>query len=250
MGGVARRAAVINQERATGVNLLVLDAGDSWVGDRDPAKKSQGQTSVAAMNMLGYDAMALGPKELALGLDVLRQRMAEAEFAVLSANAVVADTGELIALPYVVRAFGQFRVAIIGLSGGMGNAEIAVRDPIESLEALMPQVSSQAQVVIVLSHAGPAVDQQIAARVPGIHLIVSGGAQFEYSSAAVGPSGTLLVHADEASSGHAGRHMGIARLVFDARGGIVTHQWRRLALRPEVGEEPEVSEWVWAQTRP
>ena len=69
VGGVARRATTINQEKKKNPYTLVLDAGDSLVGDQDPALKTQGKSSVEAMNRLGYDAMALGPGDLALGLD-------------------------------------------------------------------------------------------------------------------------------------------------------------------------------------
>ena len=95
VGGVARRATTINQEKKKNPYTLVLDAGDSLVGDQDPALKTQGKSSVEAMNRLGYDAMALGPADLALGLETLRARMAEAKFPMLSANAVVTGTEEL-----------------------------------------------------------------------------------------------------------------------------------------------------------
>ena len=68
---MARRATIIAQERAEGEFVLVLDAGNSLVGDREPAQGSRGKSSVSAMDLMGYDAMALGPGDLALGLDVV-----------------------------------------------------------------------------------------------------------------------------------------------------------------------------------
>ncbi len=221
------------------------------MGDRDPARKTQGQTSVAAMNLMGYDAMTLGPKELALDLDVLRQRIAEAEFAVLSANAVVSASGKLLAAPYIVRQIGGHTVAIIGLSGGGGSGEITVADPLQTAETVVAQVASQADVIILLSHAGPAVDQHIAERVPGIDVIISGGTEYGYGSPLFGAGGVLLVHADQTSPGHAGRQIGIARLTFDAQGQLTTQQWQRLTLRPEViAEDPSMAQWVQQVVQP
>jgi 5'-nucleotidase/UDP-sugar diphosphatase len=245
---VARRATSISQEREKGGALLVLDAGNSLVGDQDPALSTQGQSSVVAMNMMGYDAMTLGQKDLALGLDVLRQRIAEAEFAVLSANAVVSPTGEWVATPYVLRQVGDHQVAIIGLSGGRGTSEIAVLDPLEAVQTLVPRVAPQADAIILLSHAGALTDQQIAETVPGIGLIVSGG-QLELSTPwRSEKTGTLIVHADQASKGHAGRVLGMARLTFDADGRLVQHQWQGQNLSTEIADDPGMTNWVQQQT--
>ena len=175
VGGVARRATTINQEKKKNPYTLVLDAGDSLVGDQDPALKTQGKSSVEAMNRLGYDAMALGPGDLALGLATLRARMAEAKFPMLSANAVVTGTADLVAKPYAVREFAGHRVAVVGLSGGNGTTEIGVRDPLAAAQKIVPEARKEADIVILLSHAGQMIDQQIADQVPGIAAIVSGG---------------------------------------------------------------------------
>jgi 2',3'-cyclic-nucleotide 2'-phosphodiesterase (5'-nucleotidase family) len=98
---------VITQERAKSNPVLVLDAGNSLTGDQDPARRTLGATSVAVMNMMGYDAIGLGPSDLTLGLATLRKRMDESQFAVLSANAVESTTGELITDPYLLRQIAQ-----------------------------------------------------------------------------------------------------------------------------------------------
>jgi 2',3'-cyclic-nucleotide 2'-phosphodiesterase (5'-nucleotidase family) len=238
---------VINQERALGGPVLVLDAGDSLVGDRDPAKRTQGETSVAALNLLGYDAMVLGAKDLALGLDVLRQRLAEAQFAVLSANAVAAASGELLATPYLVHPFDGHAVAIVGLSGESGTAEITLLDPLETARAVVAEVATQADVIILLSHAGALVDQQISQAVPGIDLIISGG-EMQIETPWWGEqTGTLILHADVSSPGHAGRRLGIARLGFDDGGRLVAQSWEQLTLGPEVADDAAMSAWVARQ---
>lgn len=222
----------------------MLDAGDSLVGDQDPARRTQGQTSITAMNMMSYTAMALGPQDLALGPAVLRQRMAEARFAILSANAVVSATGRPVATPYIIRELGGHRVAIVGLSGGKDTAEIAVRDPTQTAQAMVTELAGQADIVILLSHAGAAVDQQMADTVSGVDLIVSGGAPMLAAPWRSEKTGALVVRADQASPGHAGRVLGIARLSFDSRGQVVGQTWQALPLSPEIADDPAMTAWV------
>jgi 5'-nucleotidase len=244
VGGVARRATVIDQEREKGNTVLVLDAGDSLVGDREPAKSTQGATSVTTMNMMGYDALALGPQDLALGLEALRQRMGDAEFAMLSANAVVSSTGALIAAPYALHRLDGHTIAIVGLSGESGAQEIAVNDPLETARTVVADIAAQADIIIILSHAGPPVDQQIAELVPSIDLIISGGKPAPSSPWWSEITGTLLLHADVASPGHAGRLMGIAHLAFDDDGNLVGQDWQRLSLGPAIPDDQEMANWV------
>lgn len=244
---MARRATKIAQEKQSNEFVLVLDAGDSLVGDQDPAVKTQGKSSVEVMNLLGYDAMVLGPKDLALGPAVLKQRMAEAKFAVLSANAVVSATGQLVATPYVIREFGGHKVALIGLSGGDGFKDILVRDPLKTAQTLVAQVAHQADVIILLSHAGAAVDQQIADQVQGIDLIVSGGTPLMAAPWVSVKTKTPVVRADEALAGHAGRRIGVAALTFDPEGQLVKQNWQGVSLLPEIADDPAITAWIQKQ---
>jgi 2',3'-cyclic-nucleotide 2'-phosphodiesterase (5'-nucleotidase family) len=247
LGGVARRATVINQARAQDIPVLVLDAGDSLTGDQDPARASQGRTSIAVMNLMGYHAMVLGSQDLALGLQTLRQRMMEARFPLLSADAIVSSSNQRLALPYIVRQLGAHRVAIVGLSGGAGTDEITLADPVETAKAVLLEVASQADVIILLSHAGLSVNQQIADTVPDIDLIISGGNRMGQTPWRSAKTGTLILHADASSPGHAGRRIGVAHLSFDGGGQLVAQKWQTRALGPEIPADPQISAWVQAQ---
>jgi 5'-nucleotidase len=200
---------------------------------------------VEIMNRLGYDAMVLGPKDLSLGPKVLSQRISEAKFAILSANAVIAATGQLVAEgPYVVMDLGGLRVALVGLSGGSDLGEIAVRDPLATAQTVVPEAAQQADVVIVLSHAGPEVDQKIAETVPGITAIVSGGTGALSSAWRSSVSGTWRLHADEAKPGHAGRFLGIARLTFDAGKKVSDLNWQSFPLGTEIASDTGIAAWA------
>jgi 2',3'-cyclic-nucleotide 2'-phosphodiesterase (5'-nucleotidase family) len=240
---VARRATIIKQIRAEAGNVLLLDAGNSLVGDRDPAVRTQGQTSIEAMNMMGYDAMALGEMDLRLGTEVLGQRQTEASFPLLSANTVLSASGALPFRTYTVKEMAGHRVGIIGLSDGADLGEIQVQSPLETARQLVAQLGKEADIIILLSHAGLSTDKEIAARVPDIDVIVSGGPETLNELYRDPAHGTAIVHADVASPGHAGRLIGVGTLTFDRNGRLQDAQWSKVSLGPEVAEDPAMAAW-------
>ncbi len=241
---MARRATVITQQRKQNPNLLLLDAGDSLVGDQDPARKTGGQTSVEALNRLGYDAVALGPADLSLGVETLRQRASEAKFALLSANAVITGTDQLVAAPYLLREIAGHRLAIIGVSGGPGAADIGVTDPLAAVRRNLAGLQGRADIVLLLSHAGAEVDQRIADEIPGIAAIISGGAPPLAAPWRSERTGTLVFRADAAAPGHAGRYLGAGVLEFAADGKLTGQTWQRLVLGPDVAESADMAAWA------
>ncbi len=200
-GGLARRASLIQRvrEEAEGP-VLVLDAGNSLMG-RPLALASEGRLLVEAMNEMGYDALAVGPGELAKGVDVLLERAAEAEFAVLSANLVWSETGEPLVEPYTLWERQGLRVAVIGatfreaLSGLEGLwPGVELLDPVERVAHYVGELRPQADVVIVLSHLGIHEDKALAQAVEGIDIII-GGRSRQLTRAPEMVGSTAITHA-------------------------------------------------------
>jgi 2',3'-cyclic-nucleotide 2'-phosphodiesterase (5'-nucleotidase family) len=236
---------MVKQERQALSHLLLLDAGDSLLGDRFLGQQTQGKGIVEAMNLLGYDAMALGGGDMRLGLDTLRQLMAEAEFPFLSANVVLSGTETLLTEPYIIKEMGDHRVAIIGLTEpGAADAvqgTIAVLNPIEAARRYVAEVSAKASSIIVLSHIGMEENMKLAGEVEGIDLIVSGAGQVLQGQALQNEiAGTLIVQAEVSSPGHAGRTVGVAKLQIDSQGEIKTYQWATVSLTQDFADDPEM----------
>jgi len=219
---------------------LLLDAGNTLFGNQPLAQQTQGQVIVEAMNLLGYDAMALGSEDFWLGLDVLRQRMEEAEFPILSANAVISGTDQLFATPYVIKEIKDHKVGIIGLTNqeaaNTSGRAIIILDPLETIKNLMDEVSKEADIIIVLSHLGTVVDVQMAGEVEGIDLIVGGQSQDVLDPPLwIGESGPVI-----AQAGYQGQWIGVVRLEIDSRGKVAGHQGEIVLLGPDFADDPEM----------
>jgi 5'-nucleotidase/UDP-sugar diphosphatase len=89
LGGGASAATLIYRLRQycreRGFGFLLLDTGDIFQGTL-VGTLTQGKAVVRYMNEVGYDAWVLGNHEFDLGRAVPENLMAQAEFAVLSAN--------------------------------------------------------------------------------------------------------------------------------------------------------------------
>ena len=217
----------------------MLDVGNTLFGDT-PAQQTQGKVIVEAMNLLGYDAMALGDQDFQMGLDVLRQRMEEAQFPILSANVVIAGTDKLFAPPYVVKDIGDHKAAIIGLTNqeaaqAAGGA-IVVLSPLEALQHLIDEVSKKADIIIVLSHLGIEVDLQMVSEVKGIDLVIGGQSHDVLNPPLWDEArGTVI-----AQAGYQGRWIGVVRLDMDGQGTVASHEGEVVVLGEDFADDPEM----------
>lgn len=147
--------------------FLVLSGGDIWTG---PALSSwfHGESMVEVMNAMGYDAVVLGNHEFDYGLEGLRERGAQAEFAFLAANVSAATRDqELPFLPYIIQdvvpAEGgpAVSVGIIGLASQRTpmitmptyTAGLTFEDYNETLARTVPEVrAAGADVIVAITH--------------------------------------------------------------------------------------------------
>lgn len=242
MGGVARRATIINRERSRSRNVLLLDTGDTLA----PADQTQSKTTIEAMNLMGYDAMVPGERDFTFGAAVFRQRMAEAKFPFLAANLLDAN-GTLLCKPYVIKEVGGRKIALVGLTGslvpnvakaplgGAAPETITVQDPLVTAKDVVAKAQKETNIVIVLSHLGSDTDQLLAREVPGITLIISGhDAKSIYPPLQVEGTTTLLTQA-----GRQGEYIGLLHVKIDERGVATNQQDSKLVtLGPDVPDDP------------
>ena len=173
---------------------------------------------------MGYDAMTVGDKDLGLGLEVLKEREAEADFPFLSANLVYADSRELVFAPYTVVTVGGRKVGILGLSGSQESVPRDVGDgvvldllaPVQVAQQYVDELSGNTDIIVVLSLMGLDSDRALAQLVGGIDLIVGGASQNILGEPRLIPNTTTVV----VQAGARGEWVGRVELDIDSSGVV------------------------------
>jgi len=161
---------------------LLVDSGDAWQGTFI-SNANKGQAVTQAMNVMRYDALAVGNHEFDWGQDTLAQRAHEAAFPFLAAN-VVDATGNLPAYlrAYTVKDLGIAKVGVLGLTYP-GSATIVKATSVAGLRFLpvaetvrkyLPDLQRAADVLVVAAHIGAVDAAALAQAVPEIDVIVAG----------------------------------------------------------------------------
>ncbi len=181
IGGSARIATKVKEIRESTDNVLVLDAGDQFLGT---LYYSQFKAEIIAkmMNAIGYDVMAVGNHEFDDGPGMLLDLINQAEFDVVSSNINTTNVPTLtgkIKPSTVVTVDGEL-VGIVGLTtpdtayisspGG-----VTFENEVSSAQAAVDALAAQGvDKVIALTHMGYTEDQALASQVSGIDVIIGG----------------------------------------------------------------------------
>ncbi|MCB1187316.1 bifunctional metallophosphatase/5'-nucleotidase [bacterium] len=182
-GGMARRRVAIQTARAdTDYYWMVLDAGDVFQGT-PISNMLTGFLDIECMNQMGYDAMCLGNHEFDFGYDLIRGRMPDANFPMLSCNVIDKERGTSVGEPYHIFRRGDYRIGVIGLTTqtllGETNPRVAdyvdVYDPVPIVRSLAQYLRSiGVDIVIAVGHQGYGRDQAMAEAIPELDVIVGG----------------------------------------------------------------------------
>lgn len=242
--GLAAQATLVKEireeARKSGATVILLSAGDINTGPPE-SNLFQARPDFEAMNMIGYDAMALGNHEFDRPFSVLQEQQKISNFQFLASNIVGAD-GKPTFTPYIVKEAGGKKIAIIGYTTPdtpkitpTANTEgLRFLDPSDSSRDLVRKLRKENDMVIALSHLGyfpgeahgtnAPGDETLARRTPEIDVIVGGHTHTEMPEPArVG--NTLIVQANES-----GRFVG--RMDIDLSSGKpVMENYRLIPVR-------------------
>ena len=175
VGGAAALAAYFARERAAvDAPTVLIDGGDVMQGT-PISNLTEGRSTVDYYNGVGYTAAALGNHEFDWGIEALKRRVEEADFAWLGANILVKGTDTLpswvepatmVTLPGCgagAPACDSVRVGIIGIATEQtptttkpsNVASLTFADEAEAMERWVPRLRAQgADFVIVTAHSG------------------------------------------------------------------------------------------------
>lgn len=237
-GGVARQAAVVNQIREEGGNVILVDGGDRFTGTLFHTV-FKGQDQVQVMNLLGYDAMTLGNHEFDNGIDTLAEFVTGLEFPVVTTNI---DVSEEPALANIIQ-----RTAVLEVNGeqigviGLVTAETPdLSSPGELVqfnadyvavvnEAAAELTQQGVNKIIVLTHTGYNVDSEVIPQLEGVDVYVGGHshtlfgnqnapAAGEYPIAFTGADGNPVYYVQAGSNN---TYLGRLDVEFDADGVVI-----------------------------
>lgn len=227
-------------QRVATDHLLLLDTGDALIGGGDLGDLTQGEAIVAGMSAMEYDAMALGPNELSLGLDTLRARIAAASFPVLSANVSRTGSDDTFADPYVVLSVGSRRVAVIGLTRvpDAPLSDFEVHDPRTVVETYVPLVAARADTVILLTNLRYDDAKTLAGEVPGIDAVVAARPELVPAQPELAAgTGSVVLVADRPLPGHSGRYIGRLAATIEPSGSIAVDSWAMVGMTEDIPDD-------------
>jgi len=228
MGGIAHMKTLINQIKSErgAENVLFMDSGDTWQGT-GVALKTGGEAIVTAQNYLGVDVM-VGHWEFTYGKERVMELIEKLDATFITQNVIGNDPfadeyEELIFKPYTIEKRGGATIGIIGQSFPFTSTanpkeftegwSFGLR--LDTMQEYVNELRNTHKVdcVVVLSHDGFSVDQEVARKVNGIDFILSGHTH-DPSPKPITINGTVVVIA-----GSHGKYIG--RLDLDIQDGKV-----------------------------
>lgn len=191
MGGVSRRAALIDTIRKENPNVLLLDAGDIFQGT-PYFNYYGGELEFKLMSMMKYDASTIGNHDFDNGVDGLYAQMPHATFEFISSNYDFKNTAmDGLVKPYKIFNKGGIKIGVFGLGIQLEGLvdklmykETVYNDPVETAHDMVRILKKEQKcdLVICLSHLGykyrddatKICDLKLAEQTQDIDLIIGG----------------------------------------------------------------------------
>lgn len=188
LGGVSRRATLIQSVRDQEEHVLLVDAGDIFQGT-PYFNKFKGVLEMKTMAAMNYDIVTLGNHDFDIGMDAYKSALSHASFQVVNANYELSSTPlSDVVKPYTIVKKGGFKIGIFGVGvdlQGLVPVEnwkgLSYQDPIQVAQKQADALRKEGcDVVICLSHLGyeyktnQVSDKVLAASTAGIDVIIGG----------------------------------------------------------------------------
>lgn len=184
IGGMVALDYTVQQARARYPNSLLLDAGDISTGTLLSKTEHNGALNggfVEMMNLIKYDAFTIGNHEFDEGQENLAKLISLADFDVLCANLFINEK------PFAPKAFeiykvGNIRVGVIGIlltdlfnvTARKNLDNVVIADPAATAQRIIDQIDPKTDLIVVLTHQGDDVDEELASQLSNADIIVGG----------------------------------------------------------------------------
>lgn len=170
LGGVVRRIHYLEQVRKfSDQPILVLDAGDFLQGTAY-FEQFEGEAEIKFMNLAGYNIVTVGNHDFDKGWPHLKNLLKQGKFDAICSNIYAEGSLEPCLPPYTLLEIEGQYVAIVGIMGmdswqsisPMRRKGLEIKDPIQTLNQILPEIRPYADLVILLSHSGIKNDREFA----------------------------------------------------------------------------------------
>lgn len=179
MGGLPKRALQISERsKEVGGSILLVDVGNLLFKQADKATDQERLSAAAIASIYGqmnYDAVAIGPLDLAAGSDFLA---GEGALPWLSANLRDHNNKPLFPSETIVNR-GGLAIGIIGLSGGIDprDENYQLIDWRELLPNILARLQSSCDLVVVLSTLTGDDNRELLRLFPEVHVLLTADRQ-------------------------------------------------------------------------
>jgi 2',3'-cyclic-nucleotide 2'-phosphodiesterase/3'-nucleotidase len=164
--GLAKIKTLVDRERATDPNTILIDCGDTIQDNSAELFNSMDvHPMISAMNKIGYNVWTLGNHEFNFELSFLEKNIKAFKGDVLSANIYKEGTNDHWVDPYVIIPKAGVRVAIIGMippavptweSATPQHFEgLTFADPLEETRKAIDMLKGKYDVLVGAYHIGP-----------------------------------------------------------------------------------------------
>ncbi|MEA1065769.1 bifunctional UDP-sugar hydrolase/5'-nucleotidase UshA [Erwinia sp. HR93] len=178
--GLAAQKTLVDHIRkevnAEGGSVLVLSGGDINTGVPE-SDLQDAEPDFRGMNLIGYDAMAVGNHEFDKPLSVLRQQEKLAKFPFLSANIYQQSTQQRLFKPWAIFRQQGLKIAVIGLTtddtpklGNPGNFnDIVFRKPADEAKLVIQELqqTEKPDITLAVTHMGHYDNGEHGSNAPG-----------------------------------------------------------------------------------
>lgn len=196
---------------------------------------------------IGVDVTTPGPRELQ-HWDLYKELMASGTIPVVSSNLTLVENGQSkpVGQPYLIIERNGIKTALFGLMGGSQftgahlpeGVEVQFGDPFEAARVLVPELSTKADVVVLLSEMSTADTDRLVAEVPGIDVALYGNLA-PWNEECTKVSNTIAQR-----TGTRGQYLGHLILILDPEGNIIDFGSKNVQMNERVPEQLALAEKV------
>ncbi|MCB0218466.1 MAG: hypothetical protein KDH09_02125 [Chrysiogenetes bacterium] len=182
LGGLARRASVIEGLREKSDNVVYVDYGN-WLFPMGPVPEvereqriEKARLQIEAANQMKLAAFTPGPSDFAAGTGTLKELLKKAAFHAVSANLVDPASRELLFPAYAIVEVGGLRLGITGVSEPVSTipqlaGEAEALPPVEALRGVLAELRPRVHRILVLARPGGEARFEISA-LEGVDFVI------------------------------------------------------------------------------